>query len=60
MVLAELTHPLLVEFRFGEHGRGVLGEFAQIDNNAAQVKGHPLLQQVNTRVSHYGDPLAFL
>ena len=60
MVLSELAHPLLVKFRFGKDGGGVLGKFAQIDDNTAQVKGHPLLQQVHTRVSHDGDPFACL
>ena len=55
--LAQVAHPLLVKFRFGEYRGRLLGKFGYIDDHADQVAGHSLLQQMNARVGHDSDPL---
>lgn len=39
LILAEFANPLLVEFRFGEHGSRVFGEFCQSDSVTRAVSG---------------------
>ena len=41
----EGTHPVFMQFNFGENRGGVFGKDSQINNCSAQMMGHPLLEQ---------------